>query len=326
MNAAAGKPGRDEFAARGKTVLSLGWKEVYGDLSEDDDQEDNEEELREQILPAVQQGQKISVAAVTVKEGKTKPPARFQEATLLSAMENPVKYMESSDKSRAKTLTETGGLGTVATRADIIDKLFGSFLMEKKGQEIYLTAKGRQLLGLVPEDLRKPELTADWEMKLAKIAAGNIRRDRFMQEIRSYTQELLQEIRTQEGTYRHENMTNKKCPQCGKRLLAVNGKNAKMLVCQDRNCGYRETVSRTSNARCPVCHKKMEMAGSGDTATFFCSCGYKERLEKFKERRQKEGAGVTKRDVAAYMRKQQKEAAEPVNNAMAAALAGLKLD
>ncbi len=326
MNAAAGRPGRDEFAARGKTVLSLGWKEVYGDLSEDDDQEDNEEELREQILPAVQQGQRISVAAVTVKEGKTKPPARFQEATLLSAMENPVKYMESSDKSRAKTLTETGGLGTVATRADIIDKLFGSFLMEKKGQEIYLTAKGRQLLGLVPEDLRKPELTADWEMKLAKIAAGNIRRDRFMQEIRSYTQELLQEIRTQEGTYRHENMTNKKCPQCGKRLLAVNGKNAKMLVCQDRNCGYRETVSRTSNARCPVCHKKMEMAGSGDTATFFCSCGYKERLEKFKERRQKEGAGVTKRDVAAYMKKQQKEAAEPVNNAMAAALAGLKLD
>lgn len=322
----ARKPGRDEFAARGKTVLSLGWKEVYGDLSEDDEQEDSEEELREQILPAVQQGQRIPVTAAAIKEGKTKPPARFQEATLLSAMENPVKYMESSDKNRAKTLTETGGLGTVATRADIIDKLFGSFLMEKRGQEIYLTAKGRQLLGLVPEDLRKPELTADWEMKLAKIAAGSIRRDRFMQEIRSYTKELLQEIRTQEGTYRHENMTNKKCPQCGKRLLAVNGKNAKMLVCQDRNCGYRETVSRTSNARCPVCHKKMEVAGSGDTATFFCSCGYKERLEKFKERRQKEGAGVTKRDVAAYMKKQQKEAAEPVNNAMAAALAGLKLE
>lgn len=62
--------------------------------------------------------------------------------------------MESGDKARAKTLTQTGGLGTVATRADIIDKLFGSFLMEKKGQDIYLTAKGRQLLQLVPEDLR----------------------------------------------------------------------------------------------------------------------------------------------------------------------------
>jgi DNA topoisomerase-3 len=147
-----------------------------------------------------------------------------------------------------------------------------------------------------------------------------------MKEIRSYTVELLQEIQTQEGTYRHENMTNKKCPTCGKRLLAVNGKNAKLLVCQDRSCGYRETLSRTSNARCPVCHKKMELSGGGDNATFFCSCGYRERLSKFKERRQKEGAGVSKRDVNAYLKKQQKEAAEPVNNAFAAALAGIKLE
>lgn len=312
------------LAARGKVVLVSGWKEAYGELTEDSDE--SEDDLKDQLLPSVTEGQKLRVTSVLTREGKTKPPARFQEATLLSAMENPVKYMESGDKNQAKTLTETGGLGTVATRADIIDKLFGSFLMEKKGQEIYLTAKGRQLLQLVPEDLKKPELTADWEMKLAKIASGNIRRDRFMQEIRTYTQELLGEIRTQEGSYRHENMTNKKCPNCGKRLLAVNGKNAKLLVCQDRACGYRETLSRTSNARCPVCHKKMEMSGSGDNAIFFCSCGHKERLDKFKERRQKEGKGVTKRDVAAYMKKQQKEASEPVNNAFAAALSGIKLD
>lgn len=312
-----------ELAARGKVVLSLGWKEVYGDLTEDT--EEAEEELKEQLLPGVSEGQRIRVTSVISREGKTKPPARFQEATLLSAMENPVRYLESGDRAQAKTLTETGGLGTVATRADIIDKLFGSFLMEKKGQEIYLTAKGRQLLQLVPEDLKKPELTANWEMKLAKIASGSIRRDRFMQEIRSYTLELLGEIQTQEGSYRHENMTNKKCPQCGKRLLAVNGKNAKLLVCQDRNCGYRETLSRTSNARCPVCHKKMELSGTGEKAAFFCSCGYKERLDKFKERRQKEGKGVTKRDVNAYLKKQQKEASEPLNNAFAAALSGLKL-
>lgn len=312
-----------ELAVRGKIVLSLGWKEVYGDLTEDT--EEAEEELKEQLLPCVSEGERLRVTSVISREGKTKPPARFQEATLLSAMENPVRYLESHDRAQAKTLTETGGLGTVATRADIIDKLFGSFLMEKKGQEIYLTAKGRQLLQLVPEDLKKPELTADWEMKLAKIASGAIRRDRFMQEIRSYTQELLGEIQTQEGSYRHENMTNKKCPQCGKRLLAVNGKNAKLLVCQDRNCGYRETLSRTSNARCPVCHKKMELSGNGEKAAFFCSCGYKERLDKFKERRQKEGKGVSKRDVNAYLKKQQKEAAEPLNNALAAALSGLKL-
>ena len=319
------KCGGDLFVARGKTVLASGWKEAYGELQEET-KEEEEDECREQILPPLAQGMKLPVRSVRIKEGKTNPPARFREATLLSAMENPVKYMESGDKARAKTLTQTGGLGTVATRADIIDKLFGSFLMEKKGQDIYLTAKGRQLLQLVPEDLRRPELTADWEMKLAKIADGTIKRDRFMKEIRSYTRELLGEISTQEGTYRHENMTNKKCPVCGKRLLSVNGKNAKLLVCQDRNCGYRETVSRTSNARCPVCHKKMELSGSGENAVFFCGCGYRERLEKFKERRKKEGAGVTKRDVAAYMKKQQKAADEPVNNALAAALAGIKLD
>lgn len=319
-----GKSGAPELVAKGKTILVSGWKEAYGELG--GEEEESEEDLQEQILPSVSQGQKLSVRSVICREGKTKPPERFREATLLSAMENPVRYMESSDRNRARALTQTGGLGTVATRADIIDKLFGSFLMEKRGQEIYLTAKGRQLLELVPEDLRKPELTADWEMKLARIASGEIRRDRFMEEIRGYTRELLQEIKTQEGTYRHENMTNKKCPHCGKRLLAVNGKNAKLLVCQDRSCGYRETVSRTSNARCPVCHKKMEMSGSGEHAAFFCSCGYRERLEKFKERRQKEGAGVSKRDVAAYMKKQQKEAEQPVNNAFAAALAGIKLE
>lgn len=317
-------PHRTELLARGKNILAPGWKEAYGEYT--DEKEESEEELRDQILPEVQEGEKLQITSVLCREGKTKPPARFQEATLLSAMENPVKYMESSDKSQAKTLTQTGGLGTVATRADIIDKLFGSFLMEKKGQEIYLTAKGKQLLNLVPEDLKKPELTADWEMKLAKIASGQIRRDKFMGEIRSYTQELLDEIQAQEGTYRHENMTNKKCPVCGKRLLAVNGKNARLLVCQDRECGYRETVSRTSNARCPVCHKKMELSGSKDAATFFCSCGHREKLEKFKERRTKEGKGVTKRDVAAYMKKQQKEASEPVNNAFAAALSGIRLD
>ena len=117
----------------------------------------------------------------------------------------------------------------------------------------------------------------------------------------------------------------KKCPQCGKRLLAVNGKNSKMLVCQDRECGYRETLSRTSNARCPKCHKKMELYGKGEDQTFICKCGYKEKLSAFKNRREKEGAGVSKRDVQSYLKKQQKEAAEPLNNAFAAAFAKLDI-
>ena len=108
-------------------------------------------------------------------------------------------------------------------------------------------------------------------------------------------------------------------------MLLVKGKNSELLVCQDRECGYREVLSRTSNARCPVCHKKLELRGKGDGQLFVCSCGYKEKLSAFRARRQKEGAGVSKRDVANYMNKQRKEASEPVNNAFAQALAGIRL-
>ena len=313
------------FAANGKTVLRAGWKEVYEDNFQEDE-ETEEEKLKDQKLPVFEKGQKLRITQVHMNSGKTKAPARFTEATLLAAMENPVKYLSTKDKQAAKTLGETGGLGTVATRADIIEKLFHSFMMEKKGNEIYLTSKAKQLLELVPEDLKKPELTADWEKKLSDISKGKLRQDTFLSDIREYTNEIVSEIKTGQGTFRHDNLTNKVCPNCGKRLLAVNGKNSKMLVCQDRECGYRETISRTTNARCPKCHKRMEMLVKGKEETFVCACGYKEKLSSFQARREKEGAGVKKRDVQRYLKQQQKEANEPVNNAFAQALAGLKLD
>ncbi len=322
--------GGEIFAAGGKTVKSSGWKEVYEADGNDWEDEETGRDLeagkavREQKLPAIAKGDHFTGLHFTVTEGKTKPPAPFTEATFLSAMENPVAYMESGDKAMAKTLGETGGLGTVATRADIIEKLFKSFLLEKRGEDIFLTSKAKQLLELVPEDLRKPELTADWEMRLSKIAKGNLKRAAFMKDIRGYTVDLISQIKQGEGTFRHDNLTNKRCPRCGKRLLAVKGKNSEMLVCQDRECGYRETVSRTSNARCPKCHKKMELRGKGDGQIFVCRCGYKEKLSSFQERRKKEGAGVSKRDVARYLNQQKKEAEAPLNNAFAEALAKLK--
>ncbi len=320
--------GESVFTARGKIVKNQGWKEAYEtEIFSEEDEENTEELPKEQQLPELKKGEKLKIEKLELTVGKTKPPARFNEATLLSAMENPVKYMESRDKAYIRTLGETGGLGTVATRADIIDKLFKSFLMEKKGKDIYITSKARQLLKLVPEDLKKPELTASWELKLGKIARGELKQEAFLSSIRGYTEELISEIKTADGTFRHENITGKKCPHCGKYLLAVNGKNSKLLVCQDRECGYRETLSRTTNARCPNCHKKLEMIVKGEEETFICStCGYKEKLSAFKKRREKEGAGVNKREVARYLNQQKKEAEEPLNNAFAAALSGLKLD
>ena len=312
----------ETFVAKGKTMKKSGWLAAYEEEWEQEEETDN---LRDQILPNVETGDQISVLRYEIAEGKTKPPAPFSEATLLSAMENPVKYMTTKDAKAAKTLGETGGLGTVATRADIIEKLFNSFLMEKRGKDIFITSKAKQLLELVPEGLKQPELTADWEMKLSKIAKGQMKASTFMREIDAYTQEIVEEIKLGKGTFRHDNVTNKKCPQCGKPMLAVNGKNSRMLVCQDRECGYRETVARTTNARCPKCHKRMELYGKGDAQTFICACGYKEKLSAFEARRAKEGKGVSKRDVQKYLNQQKKEAAEPINNAFAAALANLNL-
>ncbi len=305
------------FTAKGNLVRNPGWKAVY-----DNQYDDGEEEISDVF--SVNKGEVLTLSNLSMTEGKTKPPAPFNEATLLSAMENPVKYMESRDKEDIKTLGETGGLGTVATRADIIEKLFNSYLLEKKGKDIHITAKAKQLLELVPADLKKPELTADWERKLSKIAKGSLRRDAFMTEIKAYTNELIDEIKAGEGKFRHDNMTNHKCPNCGKNLLLVKGKNSTKRVCQDRECGYKETVSRTSNARCPKCHKRMELFGTGEKQMFVCVCGHKEKLTAFQERRKKEGAGVSKKDVANYMKKMKKDET-PLNTGFADALAKLNL-
>ena len=315
-----GESGGETFTAKGKIVKSQGWKEAYeGDWTEEEDEEF-------QTLKELEQGQQLKIDRADISIGKTQPPAHFNEATLLSAMENPVKYMQSKDAQAAKTLGETGGLGTVATRADIIEKLFHTFLMEKRGNDILLTSKAKQLLELVPEDLKKPELTADWEMRLSKIAQGKLKKNIFLKDIKNYAEEIIGEIKTGQGTFHHDNLTNTKCPVCGKRMLSVNGKNNKMLVCQDRNCGHRETISRLTNARCPNCHRKMELYLKGKEDTFICStCGYKEKLSSFQARREKEGAGVSKRDVQRYLNKQRKEAQEPINNAFAQALAKINL-
>jgi DNA topoisomerase III len=317
------KIGDENFVARGKTILSIGWKEVYENRFEEDDAADD---LKEQILPRIEKGDTLNVKLIAQTSGQTKPPARFNEATLLSAMENPTKYMDTQNKQLADTLKSTGGLGTVATRADIIDKLFNSFLIEKRGKDIHITSKGRQLLDLVPEKLKSPTLTAEWEQKLDQIAHGKLKKDVFIGEMKNYTKEIVAEIKASNKKYKHDNISTKSCPDCGKPMLEVNSKRGKMLVCQDRECGHRKNVSRVTNARCPKCHKKLDLRGEGDGQIFTCLCGYREKLSAFQARRKKESGGkVDKRTVQKYLKNQQKEE-EPLNNALAEALKGLKFD
>lgn len=306
--------GKYNFYTKGQSVKSAGWKALY-DSSLADDDDDAEPDLAAQRLPALSQGAAAAVKEVRVCAGKTSPPARYTEATLLTAMENPASQVE--DGRLRDALKTAGGLGTPATRADIIEKLFNSFYIERRGREIFPTSKGRQLIGIVPSDLKSAELTAKWEQQLSLIAEGKANDRKFIEEMRGYASSLVQAVKSSTAEYKHDNMTREPCPQCGKYLLEVNGKKGKMLVCQDRDCGYRKSISVITNARCPECHKKLEMRGEGDKKAFFCVCGYREKLSDFEKRKESSGAG--KRDVAKYMQQQAKQ--KPAGNALADQLA-----
>ncbi|WP_207753420.1 DNA topoisomerase III [Sporosalibacterium faouarense] len=313
--------GDSQFTAKGKIVKKQGWKEVYDNGYEDEE----DSNLKDQILPQISEGDSIKITKLVETQGETKPPAPFNEGTLLSAMENPKRYMGGESKDLIEIIGETGGLGTVATRADIIEKLFNSHFIEQKGKSIYITSKGKQLLDLVPEDLKSPALTAEWEQKLGRIAKGKLSKNSFINEMKNYSKEVVKEIKNSDETFRHDNLTRTKCPDCGKYMLEIKNKKGKMLVCQDRSCGYRKGISRITNRRCPTCHKKLELRGKGDGQIFVCKCGFREKLSVFQENK-KNNQKVSKREVNKYLKKQKKQKEEPINTALADALAKLKMD
>ncbi|GGA66402.1 DNA topoisomerase III [Ornithinibacillus halotolerans] len=307
--------GMEQFTAKGKVVKKQGWKAVY-------DRNFEEELSDDQRLPILKQGDSFTNVTSKLTSGETKPPERLTEGALLQAMENPVRYMNPEEKHLAGTLQKTGGIGTVATRADIIDKLFNSGYMELKGKYIFITSKGKQLLELAPEDLRSPALTAEWEQKLSLIAEGKLNKNKFLAEIKDYTKEIIQEIKGNDTKFKHDNLTGTKCPNCGKLMLEVNNKHGRMLVCQDRACGHKKNIAKKTNARCPNCHKRLELRGEGEGQMFTCSCGHREKLSTFNKRKEKEKKGkVSRKDVNKYLKKQDDGFA---NNALAEALAKLK--
>ena len=309
------------FTAKGDVVKFKGWKKVYerDNAIQDGEEEDN------QVLPVIKKGDCIDIVSVDMNKLQTKPPSRFNEGTLLSAMESPQKYVNMG-KVDAKTLGETGGIGTVATRADIIEKLFNMFYVEKRGKEIVPTSKGKQLIELVPSGLKSPLLTAKWERELENISTGNEKPGEFSRKMRDYAVKLVEDVKKSKDKFKHDNLTGKKCPNCGKYMLQVKGKHGVMNVCQDRECGYRESVSKFTNARCPECHKKLEIRGEGQGQIYVCpNCSFREKLSTFNKRFNENSGKFNKRDVSKYMKKMKQENSVPINSALAEALANLKL-
>ncbi len=314
------KINEERFLAKGKIVISKGWKKLYDKL-----EDESNDDIKEQVLPNVNKGDKAFIENVSLNKGETKPPSRFNEGTLLSAMENPHKYI-SVGKDAAKTLGETGGLGTVATRADIIEKLFNSFVIEKNGKEILPTSKGRQLIDLVPKELKSPLLTAKWEKQLDEIANGKRDWNSFIKDMKNYSIALVEDVKEANNKFVHDNKTGKKCPNCNKYLLEVKSKNGTMNVCQDRECGYKENIARITNARCPECKKKLELRGQGEGKIYICTganCNFMEKASVFEKRFDKKGK-VDKRETQRIMRKMQKEAEEVNDNPFAELLKNFK--
>ena len=281
------------FTANGNKINKLGWRENY--TVEDD-------ETYGGIID-VNVGEVLNVESVKIESKKTNPPSYLNEATLLTEMEK-------------------NNLGTVATRADIIEKLFNSFFVEMKNKEIHITSKGRQLLDLAPADLKSPELTAKWEKTLTDISKGKSKKNDFINQMKNYSKTIVKEIKNSENKFKHDNLTRNKCPNCGKFMLEVNGKRGKMLVCEDRECNTRKLISQTTNARCPNCHKRLELKGQGEGKIFTCSCGYREKLSSFNKRKSEEKGKASKKDINKYLKNQNKD--QEVFNNPFAALANLK--
>ena len=306
-----------ELTAKGKNIIEKGWKALYDQAFD----EDEEVEDKDQNLPELKKGDKLKLVSILKNKHYTKAPARFNEATLLSAMEKPQQYVH-VDQKAAKTLGQTGGIGTVATRADIIEKLYNMYYIEKNGKDILPTSKGKQLIELVPQDLKSPLLTAQWENELERISQGKQNPKVFMERIRAYSNDLVQDVKGASSKYVHDNMTGKRCPQCGKFLLEVKGKHGKLYVCQDRECGHKETVSKFTNTRCPNCHKKLELRGEGEGQIYVCTtCTFREKLSSFNKKYRNNSEKVDKKSVQRYLKRQQK--AEEGNFAFAEAFGDL---
>lgn len=296
----------ESFRTKEQIPTSLGWKSLF-------------QELSTTKRTSYVEGETLPIRSIQKTEGLTTPPPYFNEGTLLGAMENPIRFMTEASPEMKKTLKEAGGIGTVATRAEIIERLYQTFVIEKRGNAIHTTSKGKQLLELVPEDLKSPALTAEWEDQLVQIERGQLKKQDFIKEMVKFTENSVNEIKNTDIRFKHDNVTGSPCPECGEFLLRVKTKRGERLVCQDRNCGYKKNVKQRSNARCPQCHKKMDLYGEGEGKTFICSCGHREKLSAFKKRKSKQqGNRADRRTVNQYMKKQKKEEIE--NPAMAEAL------
>lgn len=240
----------ERFVTRGTRVSEPGWRAVAGGAGEE---EGEEEEIPLAGLAAHRQGERLAVSSAEVRQGCTKPPPRYTEGTLVAAMEEAGRFVEDKELARAMS----GGLGTPATRAEIIEKLLDNWYIERRGKELHPTARGLELLELVPEPLRSPELTARWESRLAGVAEGREEAEAFRRDIRDSARELVAQVKSSTVEYRPRGASATPCPVCGRPLLAVQDRRGrKILACQSLSCGYEQSADSGGGPRRPSPREK----------------------------------------------------------------------
>ena len=222
--------GGHTFTAKGKQVLSQGWRAIQ-EVFRSSLKEKPEDEDSEDVLPALTEGQAFETVSVSITEHFTSPPKPYTEDTLLSAMEN-------AGKEDMPDEAERKGLGTPATRAAIIEKLVSGGFVERKGKNLIPTKAGVNLVTVLPELLISPKLTADWEQRLNEVAKGQASPQDFMDGIEAMAAELVRKYShiSEDGhkLFQPEKEAVGLCPRCGKPVYE--GK--KNFACSDRACQF----------------------------------------------------------------------------------------
>jgi DNA topoisomerase-3 len=236
----------ERFRSRGKVTLEAGWRGVYGLLSDADAQQqrqDEEGENESAELPPLEQGQTVKCASAEVEAKETKPPPRYTEATLLSAMETAGKLID--DEELREAMKESG-LGTPATRAETIETLIRREYIERAGKDLTPTPKGLQVITMLEEHpLTSPELTGNWEKRLTDIEHGSDDRGTFIDDIAEFTRATVEKIaELDKEKLRPERVELGPCPRCGAETGEIIKENSKAYGCtswksrEETGCGF----------------------------------------------------------------------------------------
>ena len=230
----------ERFVTRVSVPVRQGWRDMARLIGKRSSiaKADLEEESATGELH-IEKGREVTVGAVRSRRNTTNPPERYTEATLLSAMEHAGRFVE--DVALKKRLG--GGLGTPATRADIIEKLIQNHYVEREGRFLVPTPKGRELVRLSPSELRSPELTALWEDRLASIADGKESAVDFIEDIKRNAKTLVSEVSANKARFEPKFPDGKTCPFCAAPMMrAVDEFGQVHYICQRLSCSYEEAL------------------------------------------------------------------------------------